>query len=98
MISLSRFEIIPKAKMIVADISELSLGNTVPVFRPVYSDACDLGFQLMNDNTGNTTMWVVSQEVRDEDGDLTAWKLVPMSKELVRFPEIKGWSITIYND
>lgn len=98
MISLTLFTADKEAKNFAADMSELSFGRALPVFERVYSDACDLGIELYNNKTGNSTWWVVEEENKDAENELVSWTLIPMPGSVVRFPTLKGWTVTIYND
>ena len=93
-VSTAKFDVSKESKSMIAEISELG-GN---VFGQIYADACDEGVHLFNNNTGRTTSWVVSGINRNNDNDLLYWKLVPTKTSLDRFPELKGWTLTIFND
>lgn len=98
MISTNKFEISLASKQFIAEMSELSEGGKVQVFSQVYSDACDQGLELYSGKTGRSTWWVVDKELYDAENELVSWTLIPLPGALVRFPDLKGWTITIYND
>ena len=98
MISTKKFEISLASKQFIADISDLSEGGKVQVFSQVYSDACDQGLELYNGKTGQSTWWVVDKESYDLGNELVSWTLIPLPGAIVRFPALKGWTITVYND
>lgn len=57
----------------------------------VYDDACDEGLTLVSATTGREVVFVVDRTVRDDDGDVMFWELVPAS-DSVRV------SVLLFND
>lgn len=87
------FTYIPDSKKLVAEYSTLRYG-----FRPLYDDAADAGIVLMNNKTGNLTSWYLSNETRDNEGEIVAWHLNPTTDSLRRNDRMEGYTMDIYND
>lgn len=92
--STERFTHNKGAKMFVAEISDLG-GN---VFGQIYPDARDLGIILVSDKTGAETKWAMSREMRNWEGDLDGWVLIPIAETLRKTPALLGYEVHILND
>jgi hypothetical protein len=57
---------------------------------PVYDDACDEGFTLVSDKTGDLVVFALEREVRD--GDLRYTEFVSVT------PRYRGYSVRVFND
>lgn len=90
----SLFSHFPKTKRLVADLSDIQVKR----FQQLYDDACDVGFALRNEKTGNVTRWSVSDEVRDNENELVAYTLFPTPESVRAQPVLQGYSITLLND
>jgi hypothetical protein len=84
----------PKAKTLTAEHSDLGS----PAFVRMYDDACDVGLALRNKLTGNVTRWVLANEERDGEGELTGWVLHPAPESLRANAALLGYKIVIFND
>lgn len=68
----------------VADISDLA------GFGRVYDDAVDMGLTVISTRTRSEKVFVVSDEHRDDEGDLTHWTLAPTDGS--------GVTLMVFND
>lgn len=66
-------------------IGEISATNG---FGRVYPDACDEGLTMVSHRTGTEKVFVVVNEERDREGDLTKWTL--RSRD--------GFTLVLFND
>lgn len=74
---------------------------TGPFMSRIYDDAYDMGFRLLNPETGNETIWYMATEVRngrDGDGELSGWKFRPTPETAREFPGTVGCEIFVFND
>ena len=55
----------------------------------LFNDACDRGFAVKSERTGEVRKFYLSEKVRDAEGEVTEWKLRSIGEKFV---------ITIYND
>ena len=74
-----------------ADASDLSNGE---LFSRVWSDSYDVGLTLVNPSTGNEEVFYIDDTDKDEEGDITGWRLKPVNKALAD----RGITITLFND
>jgi hypothetical protein len=72
-------------------IGELS---EVGGFVRIWADSADLGLVVHNPDTGRSVTFVVVDEAKDADGDITHWLL----KSVTGTREDGRFSMTIYND
>lgn len=72
MLSTSRFSYNPETKTFSAEASDL---GKMPM-RRVYPDACDLGFDLVSQRTGNSVT-VVHNHREERDGDVLWDEFIP---------------------
>lgn len=90
------FSHFPATKALVAEISDLGARNP---FQPLYDDAADAGFALLNHKTGNVTRWSLSNTLRDPvENEVLGWNLVPTPETLRSNPETAGYTIRLLND
>lgn len=82
------------AKSLTAEISDTGIIR----FERLYNDANDMGFELHNPKTGNTTRWALSTEHRDNEQDVTHWTFVPCPWTVLGNPAAKGYTLTLFND
>lgn len=78
----------------VAEISDLS----DDVFGQIYPDACDLGIILVSEKTGAESKWFIDSKLRNDDGELTGWRLLPTPEARRNFPALKQCEVIILND
>ena len=90
----SLFSHFPKTKRLVAEMSDICVRG----FQRLYSDAADVGLALRNPKTGNVTRWALSTEVRDNEGEVLGWYLIPTSESIRRQPVLEGYCISLIND
>ena len=61
-----------------AEISELP-NKTIPLKR-IFQDACDVGFTLVSEWTGQEMDFYMNEEKRDRNNDVIAWEFLPVIK------------------
>ena len=88
MISSKHFNYDKKDRTFTADVSELN-GKLVMI--RAYPDACDAGFEMVSEKTGEVCRFVETAEVRN-DGDISHWEFKGMGKIG------KGLKVIIFND
>lgn len=88
MISSKNFSYNKSDKTFVADISDLH--GKLHMIR-AYPDACDAGFEMVSERTGEVCRFVETKEVRN-DGDISYWEFSGMGKIG------KGLKVVIFND
>ena len=67
----------------------------------LYDDACDIGFAVKSEKTGNVVVFVMQSPIyhgEGEDRELTGWQYVPTSESFRNVPECQGLEATIFND
>ena len=75
-------------------VSELSdIEANVPGFQfgQVWGDACDSGFIMVSERTGNKITFVMDDEdCNNPDGEVTAWTFVPTKESLLNLRKSAG--------
>jgi len=94
-ISLVKFTHIKESKTFVSELSELTDHD---LFHPLYDDACDVGFDLVNPSTGVSVTMVYSGEERDDAGELVCHFFVPIEETVRKNPRLNGYKCVVYND
>jgi hypothetical protein len=61
-------------------------------FGRVYADACDEGLTMVSARTGREVVVVIDTEVRDANGDVQFWVLVPADSGAPKF------TVQLFND
>lgn len=77
-----------RSRRFVAEISELH--NAVLASR-VFNDACDEGFTLVSERTGEEMTMILESESRDNEGELLYWTFKP-ERETALF------TVRVFND
>ncbi len=93
----SNFLMHAETKTYSADISELTRGNRAPFTAPLYDDAIDEGFGVLVRDRPRPLRFFI-QDVERKDGDILWWTLQPTPETLQTSPNLKGWSIQVFND
>lgn len=94
-VDVKKFTVSNQYRSFVAEASDL---GRVDLQKQLYDDACDVGFALYNAFTAHTTRWAHSEDVYDNEGDLTVTYYIPTPETLRKYPMLKGWKIHILND
>lgn len=68
-----------------SDLRDLKLGR-------VYDDACDMGFTIISEKTGNGVVFVQTEDTLDSEGDLLAINFVSVTPGLTHLKAV------IFND
>lgn len=64
----------------------------------IYDDACDVGFAVISDVSGNEITFYLSETKKDAEGEVTAWEYQLLPEFVRKFPECSGMTATIFND
>jgi len=64
----------------------------------IYDDACDVGFEIKSEKTGNNVKFYMDQEFTDNEGDLQYWTFKPLEVEVNKTPALRGMVVTVFND
>lgn len=91
------FSVDKAAKMFIVEDSTL-LGNYPNMYGRIFPDACDKGFRMVSQNTGQICDWVEREEVRDREDELEVTIFEPTREALRRMPQLKGWTVHVLND
>ena len=84
-------------KTLVSEASDM--GNRH--LQRLYADACDVGFAVKSDKTGNVIIYVMSAPFyhgEGEDRELAGWNYEPSSESVRKFPECAGTKAIVFND
>ena len=95
---ISRFTHNAEAKMLVSDMSDLSCTPGRLPFEQLYDDACDEGIAVYNPRTSSTTFWHLAAEMRDTDGSMDYWVLMPTYESCRKHPGVQCYTMHILND
>lgn len=90
----SKFEYDKATRTFLVDISDLGPN---PWCRP-YSDAIDLGIDIVSAKTGKVATFVVDGEVRGPDDDIIYWVLKPTGTSKAQYLLPNELSMHVYND
>jgi len=64
----------------------------------MYDDAMDVGFLMRSSITGSEVEYVLTNEHKDRDNDVTHWEFHPSWESERKVPVCKGTSVKIFND
>ena len=67
------FTWVADSKCFVGEASTLAR----PMCRPVFDDACDLGFELVSEKTGKAITVYLSKEMKNAEGEVVSWNFTP---------------------
>lgn len=67
------------------------------LFGPVYDDAADIGFTVVNSRSGNEVTFAIDHEM-EHDGEFAGYVLKPVSESLRKVPAAKNVEVVIFND
>ena len=91
-----RFTIDHKDKCFVTEASDLDRNP----FKQIFPDSCDEGLELVSQRTGEVSKWYVTytRYSNKEDHELQGWELQPTRETLRKLPQLKGWTMVVFND
>lgn len=90
-ISTKLFSYHAEDKTFSAEISTLE-GNGGFALGQVYDDACDEGFTLVSQRTGQLVVFARHSEDKDREGDIVGWWFESVSRGF------KGFKVLVIND
>lgn len=69
-----------------------------PFLERIYSDAQDLGFEMVSAKTSAAAKFYLVKEDSDPDLGTFSWQLLPDEASVHRHPSLRGTSVIIFND
>lgn len=84
-------------KTLVSEASDLDNRH----LERIYDDACDVGFAVKSEKTGNVVTFVMSEPFyrgEGEDRELAGWNYEPADFSARAFPECRDMKALIFND
>ena len=84
-------------KTLVSEASDLDNRH----LERLYDDACDVGFSVKSERTGNVIVFVMTSPFyhgHGEDRELAGWHYVPTTESFRNVPECQGMEAKIFND
>lgn len=64
----------------------------------VWDDACDEGYTIISSRTGNQSVWAHYNNEYDPEGDLTGSNFTPTPETMRKFPQLRDYRLTVFND
>lgn len=64
----------------------------------LYDDAMDVGFVMKSSKTEAEVTYVLEEEHKDGDGDVTHWTFTPTHESASQFRECVNTKVKIFND
>lgn len=67
----------------------------------LYDDACDIGFAIKSQLTGNVVVFCQSKVVYHGDGEdreIAGWNYVPTAESVRKYPTCAGTKAIVFND
>ena len=99
----SLFDHNARAKVLAADISELEhyegRDPRFGVFRSSKpADWCSpKGFFIRSDRTGNCTTWLVQDQLTNDEGEVSGWRLTPTKGTVQIYPHLNNYVVYVWN-
>ena len=94
-VSLGRFVHDSSKLLFYMDVSD---AKGIGLFRPIYDDACDVGFLIHNLKTDKTITVSLLKEIRDNEGEILRWDFIPSNRDVRVHPKLANYKFVIYND
>ncbi len=92
--SSKQFTLSADGKTLISEASDMENRH----LQPLYNDACDRGFAVKSERTGNVVVFVLSDTELFPDDGICSWKFTPTTESVRQHPECRGMSATIFND
>jgi len=64
----------------------------------IYNDACDVGFAMKSDKTGEVVTYVMNSVKKDEEGDVEYWTYHPALESQRKIPSCRDTMVMVFND
>ena len=77
-ISSERFNYFGDLKSFVAEHSDL---NGYDIRQSLYDDACDVGFEIISEKTGESRIFLFTNQNNDNEGDVISWTFTMLNKD-----------------
>ena len=84
------------SKTFVTEISTLN-GNGLNPLSQVWNDSCDAGFVMVSQITGVEVTFVLVDQHRDRDSDITHWEFAASHSDVLRMPALCDVTVIVYN-
>jgi len=95
--SSNQFTYDKRKKLMVSEASDLDNRH----LERLYDDACDVGFAVRSEQTGNVVVFVMTSPFHTgegEDREIAGWHYVPTTESFRKHPECQGMEAKIFND
>jgi hypothetical protein len=66
--------------------------------QPLYNDACDIGFAVKSETTGNVVVYYMTEVVKDGTGEVVAWDYMPTPDSIKKYPLCATTVARVFND
>ena len=96
-----QFDYDAASRLFTSEMSILSNGGRLPVFKQIYPDAVDQGLTLVSHRTGREVDYVVVKVDMagcPEDFEIAGWRLEPTAQSVRKEPACRGTQLLIIND
>lgn len=67
-------------------------------FDMLYDDACDLGFAIRSEKTGQIAVYCLYSSSQNKENDTIKWLFVPTTETMKRIPALRGVNVVVFND
>jgi hypothetical protein len=81
-------------KTLIAEASDLNDRH----LQQIYNDACDVGLAIRSAKTGKIVTYHMTNEHKDNEGDIQFWDYEPTTESIRRVPECLGSKLKVFND
>lgn len=68
------------------------------MFGQVFEGACDVGLSIVSGKTGSEAVFYIAETEKDDDNDISAWRLKPTDATVRQFPLLKDTTVIVFND
>jgi hypothetical protein len=84
-----------KDKTLVSEASDLDNRH----LERLYDDACDVGFAVKSEKTGNVVTFVLSDvKLFPDDDGVCSWEYVVAPESIKQYPHYAGFKAVVFND
>ena len=78
-------------------VTEISTAQ-INLFRPLYDDACDCGFETFNAKKNSRVRWYFSETLKDDENEIIGWVFYPTIEDVRKNKVSKDMKIVVFND
>jgi hypothetical protein len=81
-------------KILVSEASDMENRH----LQQIYDDACDVGFAVKSETTGNVVTYVMSEVLKNGEGEIEGWKYTPSYESIRKYPACADTKAIVFND